>query len=74
MLKFLPCYISTGACLSLHQNPLQSYEDILKFQQNFINGKEIQWVALSNANGIAIDHIIVSLIPNLLYSKMMVSS
>lgn len=41
MLKFLPCYISTGACLSLHQNPLQSYEDILKFQQNFINGKEI---------------------------------
>ena len=41
MLKFLLCYISTGACLSLHQNPLQSYEDILKFQQNFINGKEI---------------------------------
>ena len=41
MLKFLPCCISTGACLSLHQNPLQSYEDILKFQQNFINGKEI---------------------------------
>lgn len=43
-----------------------------KLAIDLINGKEVQWVAFSNTDGIAIDFIIVSLITNCLNSKMMV--